>query len=305
MRDTIDRLVRSRAAQDGDKPMVIDPDVPDQLPRTRHHHKGVGGELRRGRRRQGHPGRADHAQRRPLGAGGHRADPHRRRAGSAEHPAAARRTGRAAAGRVGAIPGERRGVPRPPLPRRRSGRAAHRTACTAPDLDGRPARRGRRRRRGAPGRRRDDRHGHPGRSAGHHVHLRQQRGAQGGRALARQRVGRGAVRPCGAVHHGRHPAVSADAVLLGGRLRQRHPVGAGRPAPPWSPRRYRGPTRRCDCWKASGSRCFAAGPTRPRRWRGTPRRSAPTSRRCGRAACKRCCRPSSVPRPARGPSCSA
>ena len=86
---TIDQLVRSRAAQHGAKPMVIDPDASAQLPRTRHHHKRFGRGVRRGRGRQGHPGRADHAQRRPLGADRHRADPHRRRAGSAEHPAAA------------------------------------------------------------------------------------------------------------------------------------------------------------------------------------------------------------------------
>ena len=53
-------------------------------------HKRFGCGIHRGRRRQGHPGRADHAQQRPLGAGRRRADPHRRRAGAAEHPAASR-----------------------------------------------------------------------------------------------------------------------------------------------------------------------------------------------------------------------
>ena len=64
------------------------------------------------------------------------------------------------------------------------------------------------------------------RHAGHHVHLGKQRTAEGRHPLARQRAGRRAVRPGGALHRRRHPAVPADAVLLGGRLRQRHPVGA-------------------------------------------------------------------------------
>ena len=103
----------------------------------------------------------------------------------------------------------------------------------------------------------------------------------------------------------RHPPVSADAVLLGGRLRQRAADRAGR-------RRHAGDRSGsgageppCGCWSASGSRCFAAGPIRPKRWRATRIRSVPISRRCGRAVWRPCCRPSSRSDPARGPTCSA
>ena len=69
------------------------------------------------------------------------------------------------------------------------------------------------------------------------------------------------------------------------------------PAPPWSPKRSRNPDTTLRCWNASGSRCFAAGPIRPRPWPGTATRPAPICRRCGRAAWKRCYRPSSAPQP--------
>ena len=71
-----------------------------------------------GRGDEGHPRRADHAQRRPVGADRDRAHPYRRRAGPAEHPAGAARTRRTTAGRVRAVSGGRRGVPRAPLSRR-------------------------------------------------------------------------------------------------------------------------------------------------------------------------------------------
>ena len=82
-----------------------------------------------------------------IAAGAH---PHRRGAGAAEHPAAAPGTGRAAARRLRAASGHRRGVPRPPLPRRavrrvgdrrsrRRGPATPGAACAAPGLDARGA----------------------------------------------------------------------------------------------------------------------------------------------------------------------
>ena len=177
---------------------------------------------------QGHPRRADHAQRRRLGADRARAHPHRRRAGPAEHAAGAPGTRRATAGRLRAVSGGRRGVPRAPLPRRAAVRAAH-SPTELPALrevwtpDQLPQATGRRRPRD---RRRDRRDRHRGRHPGHHVHVGKQRAAERRHPLARQRAGRRAVRPRGAVHRRRHPAVPADAVLLGGRLRQRHTVGA-------------------------------------------------------------------------------
>ena len=140
------------------------------------------------RRREGHPGRADHAQLHPLGSGRDRADPHRRGTGSAEHPAAGRRARRAAAGRGGAVPGQRRGIPRPPLSRRPRSAAATRTSGLTPGLGGRPTRPRCGQRASPPDRRRHDRNRHRRRPAGHHVHLRQQRSAQGRRALPRQRA---------------------------------------------------------------------------------------------------------------------
>jgi acyl-CoA synthetase (AMP-forming)/AMP-acid ligase II len=64
--------------------------------------------------------------------------------------------------------------------------------------------------------------------------------------------------------------------------------------------------RRIDygCWNGSASRCFAAGRIRPRRWPGTPRMPAPTSRTCGRAVWSRCCRHDCAPGRALGPNSS-
>ena len=141
-----------------------------------------------------------------------------------------------------------RGVPRPPLSRRRpsrSGRISLRcarcgrpTSCPEPPTT-RDRRRGRRNR-------------HAQRHARDHVHVGQQRPAQGRHPLARQCAGRCAVRPGGPLHRRRHPAVPADAVLLGGRLRQRRAVGT-------AGRRHAGhrgdsadPRRRCGCWSANG-----------------------------------------------------
>ncbi len=42
MPDTIDRLVRLGAEQHGDKPMVIDPEIADQLRRARRNHPRAG-----------------------------------------------------------------------------------------------------------------------------------------------------------------------------------------------------------------------------------------------------------------------
>ena len=54
----------------------------------------------------------------------------------------------------------------------------------------------------------------------------------------------------------------------------------------------------------AGHRCFAAGPTRRRRWHGNPLLSEPICPRYGRAVWRRCCRPTTVPHPVRGRSCS-
>ena len=114
-----------------------------------------------------------------------------------------------------------RGVPRPPLPRRRgtaNGRHCLRCARCGRQTGCRRARRavvdkvGRNR--------------HAQRHARDHVHVGQQRPAQGRHPLARQRAGRGAVRSRSPVYRPRHPALPADAVLLGGRIRQRCAVGA-------------------------------------------------------------------------------
>ena len=148
------------------------------------------------------------------------------------------------------------------------------------------------------------RHGHRRRPDGHHVHLRQQRDAQGGHAFSRQRAGCRAVGPRGALHQRRYPAVPADAVLLGGRLRQRNPVrAAGR----------RHPGDRGDT--AAGDHAAAAGTERVTLFRGWPDQAEALARHaatvgadlsaCGRAAWRPCSRPSSGHSPARGPRCSA
>ena len=99
-------------------------------------------------------------------------------------------------------------------------------------LDGRPTGASQRGRGGRSRGRRDDQDGHPQRHAGRHVHLRQQRAAEGRCALPRQRVGRCAIGSCGSLHRLGYPPVSADAVLLGRRLRRRGAVGsAGRRHP--------------------------------------------------------------------------
>ena len=114
-----------------------------------------------------------------------------------------------------------RGVPRPPLPRRR-GTATIDTACVARSVAGGPPARGRRQ----PRRRQGRRNRHAQRHTRDHVHLGKQRPAQGRHPLTRQRARRGALGSRRAVHRPRHPALPADAVLLGGRIRQRCAVGA-------------------------------------------------------------------------------
>ena len=153
-------------------------------------------------------------------------------------------------------------------------------------------------------RRRRGRNRHAQRHTRDHVHLGKQRAAQGRHPLARQCAGRRARRAW-------PPAASAPTPGCTCRCRSSgwadSAAGCCRrcwPAPRWSPSRSPGPRRRCACWSASGSRCFAAGPIRPKRWHAKTTLWQPISRRCGRAAWKRCCHLSSAPNPARGPSCS-
>jgi non-ribosomal peptide synthetase component F len=112
---TIDQLVRFRAAHDGAKPMVIDPmsrvsyrelDTTTKDLAAAFVEAGVGKGTRVGLIMPNSTRWVQVAD---------RADAHRRGTGSVEHPAAGRRTRRATAGRLGAIPGQRRGIPRPPL----------------------------------------------------------------------------------------------------------------------------------------------------------------------------------------------
>ena len=143
------------------------------------------------------------------------------------------------------------------------------------------------------------------RSTRRHVHLRQQRNAEGRDPLPWQRAWRRPIQPGGAVHRRRHPAVPSDAVLLGRRLRQWVAVSACSPARPWSPSRRRNPRRPSGCSSESGSRCSADGPTKPKHLPGSrfdrrrPVRAAAGQPR--RAAAPRAARP---PR-RHGPTCSA
>jgi hypothetical protein len=61
--------------------------------------------------------------------------------------------------------------------------------------------------------------GHPERPDGDHVHVRQQRSAQGCGALTRQCAGRGPIRTDKPLHRFRDAPVFADALFLGRRLR--------------------------------------------------------------------------------------
>ena len=70
-------------------------------------------------------------------------------------------------------------------------------------------------------------HGYTERPHGDHVHVRQQRPTQRRGALPRQCAGRRPIRFGKPLHRFRDPAVPADALLLGGRLRQRRAVRAG------------------------------------------------------------------------------
>ena len=106
-----------------------------------------------------------------------------------------------------------------------------------------------------------------------------------------------AVRPCSPVHRRRHPPVPADAVLLGRRLRQRHPVGTAR-------RRDAGHRADTAAGNHAAPARARAGDVVSRLARpgakplpGSRRRSAPTCPRCGQEASRRCCRPISGRQP--------
>ena len=189
------------------------------------------------------------------------------RAGSAEHPAAAAGAGGATPRRLRAGSDRGRGVPRPSLSRR-SGRTCcqhHRTSCAADGLDSRSASAVK---RVAIDGRRDGRGRHAQRHARHHVHLGKQRTAEGCHPLPRQRAGRRAIRSGRPLHRCGHPPVPADAVLLGGRLRQRCAVRpAGR-----RHARHRGDSPARDDAAPAGARARHAVPrvARPGRGLGTP-----------------------------------
>ena len=195
----------------------------------------------------------------------------------------------------------RAGVPRPPLSRRlwpSSGRIFLRCArCGLPTnlpraTDDSARRCGRRNR-------------HAQRHPRDHVHVGQQRPTQRGHPLARQCAGCGAVRPGGPLHRCRHQAVPADAVLLGGWIRQSVCCPHCWPAPRWSPSRYPRPettlrlarTRTCHPvpWLAGSS----GGAGTPNRFRGS-RSVITASRQPGGV----CCPPISGPNPVRGRDCS-
>ncbi len=300
MPDTIDELVRLRAAEDGEQADGDRPGHPDHLRRTRRLHPRSGRGVHRRGCRQGHPRRADHAQLCAVGADRGRADAHRRRAGAVEHAAAAARTGRPTARRLRAVPRDRRGVPRPPLPRRPR-TAAGEPSRAARGVDGRPAA------AGMPATPTSTRvaetvtpsdtlaimftSGSSGPPKGvihsHGNALR--RGAVGPRRTGASTPTPGCICRC-------RSSGSADSAAACCRRCW--------PAPRWSPSRSPGRRRHCGCWSASASRCFAAGPTRPRRWHAKTIPSQPICRPCGPAAWRRCCRPSSGPSPVRGRSCS-
>ena len=286
-----------RAADDGDKPMVIDTDEPDHLCRTRRHDSRPGRGVHRGRSRQGQPRRADHAQLCAVGTDRRGADAHRRGAGAAEHAAAAAGTRRATARRLRAVPRGRAGVPRPPLPRRPANRnGRHCPRCREVWPADRLPQAARRTRvvdavaetvtpsdtlaimftSGSSGPPKGVIHSH-------------------GNALGAVQLGSRR-----AVHRPRHPAVPADAVLLGGRLRQRCAVGAAGRRHPGHRTDSHSRRPRCDCWRGSVSRCFAAGPTRPKRWHAKRTPSQPICRRCDPAAWRRCYQRSNGPSPGRG-----
>ena len=151
-----------------------------------------------------------------------------------EHAVGCRRTRRATPGGLSPIPGERRGIPRPPLPGRSPVRK--RTSNFLPyarfgQPTGSPTRTARR--AGPRDRRRHGRHGHRRRPDGHHVHLGQQRSAQGASctrtatrwALCGQDLQRGASPPTpGCICRCRSSGWAASAAEYSPRCW---------PAPPW------------------------------------------------------------------------
>ena len=91
MPDTIDALVRLRRRRTTPtKPAVIDPTARINYGELDSTTRDLAAAFVARGCRQGHPGRADHAQRRRVGSDRAGADPHRRGAGAAEHAAAPR-----------------------------------------------------------------------------------------------------------------------------------------------------------------------------------------------------------------------
>jgi acyl-CoA synthetase (AMP-forming)/AMP-acid ligase II len=65
-----------------------------------------------------------------------------------------------------------------------------------------------------------------------------------------------------------------------------------------------GTRRHCACWSGNASPCFAGGPTKPRRWHANPPLSEPICRRFAPAAWRRCYQPSNARNRVPGRSCS-
>ncbi len=121
--------------------------------------------------------------------------------------------------------------------------------------------------------------GPPGGPDGHHVHLRQQRTAEGCLGTLT------AMRWLRCVPGWRHVCITEDTRLylpmpffwVGG-FGGGDAVGTAGGRHPGRPSRFRSRSRRWNCCAANGSRCFAAGPTRRRRWPGFCRRRCPICR---------------------------
>ena len=224
MPDTIDELVRARCAATATSRWSSTPMPGSPTPNSTRRPRALAASVHRRGRRQGHPRRAGHAQLRAVGADRGRADAHRRGVGAVEHAVAAAGTRRAAARGRRPVSGE---------PCRSSAATTISTMLAAVIAANLPALRDVWAADRLP----------PGsgytrlsmRSAGtvtpsDTLAIMFTSGSSGppkgvihshGNALGAVRSGLACP-----LHRRRHPAVSADAVLLGGRIRQRRAVGA-------------------------------------------------------------------------------